>query len=70
MTPHGLDLRPCLRAGVALVNLVGGEVLRVDVGGQLREEWGVYFTELVEMDAFEERVGFELLGTILAEGGA
>ena len=70
MTSHGLDLRPCLRAGVALVDLVGGEVLRVDIRGELREEWGVNFTELVKVDALEERVSFKLLRTILTQGGA
>lgn len=52
---------------VGLVDLVGGEVGRVDVGGQARLEGGADPAQAVELDAPKEVVALDLMGSASAE---
>lgn len=53
---EGFDLRPVCRRVIALVDLVGGEVGDIHVGGQARFKRGADRSELVPVDPVEEGV--------------
>lgn len=52
---------------IRLVNLIGWEVSSIDVGSQLRFEWGSNTSKSIKLDAAEELVGFDLAGTPTTE---